>query len=81
MTWSEAMTNLESSADTEDTVVGLLRGKTLESSLNGQVLLGDQVIESNIPVSLILHSTCVLAVPDKRERQGSQLTQRHNQQS
>lgn len=73
-------TNLESSADTEDTVVGLLRGKTLESSLDGHVLLGDKVIESIIPVSLILHSTCILAAADKRERQGSQSTQDHIQQ-
>lgn len=62
-------TNLESSADTEDAVVGLLRWETLESSLDGHVLLGDKVIESNIPVSLILHLTCVSAAPDKRERQ------------
>lgn len=38
-------TNLESSADTEDTVVGLLGGKTLDGSLDGVVLFGDQVVE------------------------------------
>lgn len=46
MTGSEAMTNLESSADTEDTVVGLLSRKTLDSSLDNIGLFGDQVVES-----------------------------------
>lgn len=39
-------TNLERSAETEDTVVGLLGGQTLDGSLDGFALLGDQVIES-----------------------------------
>ena len=46
MTGSEAITNLESSADTEDTVVGLLSRKTLDSSLDDIGLFGDQVVES-----------------------------------
>lgn len=37
--------NLESSADTEDAVVGLLGRKTLDGSLDGVVLFGDQVVE------------------------------------
>jgi hypothetical protein len=39
-------TYLEGPADTEDAVVGLLGGETLDGSLNGVVLLGDQVIGS-----------------------------------
>ena len=42
-------TNLESPADTEDTVISLLRGKALDGSLNNLALLGDQVIS---PVSI-----------------------------
>jgi hypothetical protein len=37
--------NLESTADTEDTVVGLLGRKTLDGLLDVLALLGDQVIE------------------------------------
>lgn len=37
-------TNLESPADTEDTVISLLRGKALDGSLDNLALLGDQVI-------------------------------------
>ena len=37
--------NLESTADTEDTVVGFLSGKTLDGLLDGLALLGDQVVE------------------------------------
>lgn len=36
--------NLESTADTEDTVIGLLGGETLDSPLDGLALLGDQVV-------------------------------------
>lgn len=39
-------TYLEGPADTEDAVVGLLGGETLDGSLDGVVLLGDQVIGS-----------------------------------
>jgi hypothetical protein len=39
-------TNLECSAETEDTVVGLLGRKTLDSGLDDIALLGDQVIVS-----------------------------------
>jgi hypothetical protein len=39
-------THLESSADTEDAVVGLLGRKTLNGRLNNVTLLGNQVIES-----------------------------------
>lgn len=45
--------NLESAADTEDTVVGLLGGKTLDGLLDVLTLLGDQVVEPRwIAVSL-----------------------------
>lgn len=37
--------NLECAADTEDTVVGLLGGETLDSLLDDLGFLGDQVIE------------------------------------
>ena len=40
-----AGTNLERSADTEDTVVGFLSRKTLDSSLDDVVLFGDYVVE------------------------------------
>jgi hypothetical protein len=40
-----ARANLECAADTEDTVVGLLGGKTLDGLLDDLRLLGDQVIE------------------------------------
>lgn len=46
-----AETYLEGSANSEDAVVGLLRGKTLDSGLDGLVLFGDQVVESIRPVS------------------------------
>lgn len=35
---------LESSAQTEDTVIGLLGSETLEGVLDGVVLLGEQII-------------------------------------
>lgn len=37
--------NLDGTADTEDTVVGLLGRQTLDGLLDGLALLGDQVIE------------------------------------
>jgi hypothetical protein len=37
--------NLDSTAKTEDTVVGLLGRQTLDSLLDGLRLLGDQIIE------------------------------------
>ena len=43
--------NLESTADTEDTVIGLLGGKTLDGLLDILALLRDQVIEPNCEVS------------------------------
>lgn len=43
--------NLESTADTEDTVIGLLGGKTLDGLLDVLALLRDQVIEPNWTVS------------------------------
>ena len=46
MTGSEVMTNLERSADTEDTVVGFLSRKTLDSGLDEICLFRDQVVES-----------------------------------
>lgn len=39
-------TDLESPADTEDAVVGLLGGKTPDSGLDSVILLGEQVIVS-----------------------------------
>jgi hypothetical protein len=43
--------NLESTADTEDTVIGLLGGKTLDGLLDILALLRDQVIEPSCEVS------------------------------
>lgn len=40
-------TNLERSAETEDTVVGLLGRKTLDGGLDSVALFGDQVIVSD----------------------------------
>lgn len=50
---SSAGTNLEGSADTEDTVVGLLSGETLDSGLDDVVLFGDQVVEPGVDCQLI----------------------------
>ena len=44
-------TDLECSADAEDTVVGLLGRETLEGLLDDVVLLGDQVISPGLIVS------------------------------
>ena len=44
-------TDLECSADAEDTVVGLLGRETLEGLLNDVVLLGDQVVSPGLIVS------------------------------
>jgi hypothetical protein len=42
----QGKTNLERSADAEDTVVGFLGRQALDSALDNGGLLGDQVIES-----------------------------------
>lgn len=39
---------LEGSADTEDAVVGILSGETLQGLLDDVVLLGDQVVKSGL---------------------------------
>lgn len=50
-------TNLEGSAETEDTIVGLLGRETLDGSLDDVVLLGDQVIVSGMRSVLSLSTT------------------------
>ncbi len=46
LAWPEVITNLERSADTEDTVVGLLSRKTLDGGLDDVIFFGDQVVRS-----------------------------------
>lgn len=59
--------NLESSADTEDAVVGLLGGKTLDGSLDGVVLFGDQVVEPDaVSRRCSIHVQRYQICPDKR---------------
>ena len=49
--WLRYGTDLECSADAEDTVVGLLGRETLKGLLDDVVLLGDQVISPGLIVS------------------------------
>lgn len=55
----ELETNLERSADTEDTVVGLLSRKTLDGGLDDVVLFGDEVVEPNSSQRCSLYSDMV----------------------
>lgn len=43
--WEAGRSNLDSTAETEDTVVGLLGRQTLDRLLDGLGLLGDQIID------------------------------------
>lgn len=59
------MSNLECTADTEDTVVGLLRRKTLDGLLDVLRLLGNQVIEPIQPVSMWFNPTLSRAISEE----------------
>lgn len=56
---------LESSTQTEDTVVGFLRGKTLESKEDSLGLFGDQIIcpaQQNILAAFLISSAHIAEV-------------------
>lgn len=60
-------TNLERSADTEDTVVGLLSRKTLDGCLDDVVLFGDEVVEPDSSQRCSVYRRHgMLQSPDKR---------------
>lgn len=57
--------NLECTADTEDTVIGRLRRKALDGLLDILALLGDQIVESSWAVSKCFRRTLLRTISEE----------------
>ena len=68
----ELETNLERSADTENTVVGLLSRKTLDGGLNDVVLFGEEVVEPDSSQRCSVYSDAKSGQAETREEPGAQ---------